>query len=126
MIGLKPPKELQRGFQDDKRKGFVSGYDCLACEKVGRMQQGRTYVHHLWGIGGGKKASDLLTMPLCFGCHQGTGGLHDNLKEFEEKYYTQKQMIIIVNERIFNDNTLKGKDLERYFLVKNYCEEKLN
>lgn len=123
---LKPPVQLRRGYKDKKRLEMVGSYFCLACQKVNRAQTTRTCVHHLWGQGGGKRASDLLTMPLCFSCHQGTGGLHDNLKEFEKKYYTQKQMINMVNEMIFRDFNLKGKDLERYYLIRDYCEEKLN
>lgn len=115
---LKPPKELQRGYKDKKRLEMVGSYSCLSCEKANRAQTTRTCVHHFWGTGAGMKESDLKTMPLCERCHD---ELHRGLDIFEEKYYTQKEMIGIVNERIFKDNTLKGKDLERYYLVRDWA-----
>lgn len=117
---LKPDKCLQRGFKDKKRLEMVASYNCLACQKKNRLQTTRTCVHHFWGTGAGMKESDLKTMPLCENCHD---ELHRGLDKFEEKYYTQKQMINIVNERIYKDRALKGKDLERYYLIKDYlCE----
>ena len=113
---LKPESELRRGYKDKKRLAMVASYPCLICESPAN-------VHHFWGQGAGLKASDLLTIPLCRNCHQGTGGLHDNLAAFEKKYGTQKELINEVNERIFQDNNLKGKDLRAYELIKQFCKK---
>lgn len=111
---LKPPPEMRRGFKDKRRLEMVASYPCLVCGSPAN-------VHHLAGIGNGKKASDLLTMPLCHFHHQGEEGIHQDIAGFEEKHGTQKEMINKVNEMIFGDFDLKGKDLERYYLIKNYC-----
>jgi hypothetical protein len=115
MVGLKPDKCLQRGFKDKGRLEMVGSYSCMICGKEAN-------VHHLAGIGAGKKASDLLTFPICHFHHQGGDGVHNGIEEWEKKYKPQLQFIYEINERIFKDKTLKGKDLERYYLIKNYCE----
>ncbi|MFT6332972.1 MAG: hypothetical protein ACJAW3_001322 [Lentimonas sp.] len=116
MVGLKPDPCLQRGFKDKSRLGMVASYSCFCGNP--------SNVHHLAGIGNGKKASDLLTMPLCHFHHQGEEGIHLDIAGFEEKHGTQYEMIDRVNEEIFKDFDLKPKDLERYYLIKNYCENK--
>lgn len=118
---LKPPPEMRRGFKDKKRLEMVASYPCLACQKKNKTQTTRTCVHHFWGTGAGMKESDLKTMPLCESCHN---ELHRGLDKFEEKYYTQKEMINKVNEMIFRDFDLKGKDLERYNLIREWINDK--
>lgn len=122
---LKPPVELRRGFKDKKRLEMVAQYPCLVCQTFGLKQTTRVNVHHLAGIGAGMKASDLLTYPTCETHHQsGKVGeaVHKGIKEFEANFKSQIEFIGMVNEMIFRDNALKGKDLERYYLVKNWTE----
>lgn len=118
---LKPPPELRRGYKDPKRLGYVAEYKCVCCEMLNAVQKTRLNVHHLAGIGAGKKASDLLTFPLCEFHHN---LLHKNIGEFEKNFKTQAQFICITNERIFNDNVLTGKQLRAYELVKDWAENK--
>jgi len=121
MIGLKPAPELRRGYKDPKRLGYVAQYGCVCCEMLGTKQKTRLNVHHLWGIGGGKKASDLLTFPLCEIHHN---LLHSALWKFEEDFKPQSEFIGIINERIFKDNVLIGKQLKAYELVKEWARNK--
>ncbi len=126
---LKPDPRLRRGYKDKKRLGLLSNYDCQACRLKGERQTTRTHIHHLAGIGAGLKASDLLSFLLCEKHHQsGKIGeaIHKGIAEFEENFKPQLQFIFEINERIFKDRGLKGKDLEAYFLVKNYCKDNLN
>jgi len=127
---LKPEKELQRGYKNSKRLSFVAQYDCMACEMKEERQTTRTIVHHLAGIGGGKKASDLLTFAICEMHHNHDEGeigitLHKGIAKFEENFKSQIEFIGLVNEMIFRDNNLKGQDLKNYELVKNYIQQKL-
>jgi len=116
---LKPDIRLRRGYKDKKRLEMVGAYSCMICGKEAN-------VHHLAGIGAGLKASDLLVFPVCHLHHQGEEGVHNGIQEWEKKYKPQLQFIFEINEKIYKDRALKGKDLEAYELVKNYCEEKLN
>jgi hypothetical protein len=126
MVGLKPEPELRRGFKDKKRLGYLANYSCQVCQLLGENQTTRTELHHLAGIGAGMKASDLLCLVLCQKHHTGKDGVHSGIAEFEAKFKSQLQFIFEINERIFKDRALKGRDLERYYLVKNYCENNLN
>lgn len=119
---LKPEPELRRGYKDPKRLGYVAQYKCVCCEMLNAMQKTRLNVHHFWGTGAGKKQSDLLTFPLCEIHHN---LLHSALSKFEEDFKPQSEFIGIINERIFNDNVLTGKQLRAYELVKNWAENKL-
>jgi hypothetical protein len=119
---LKPALELQRGFKYIKRLGYVAQYKCVCCEMLDERQKTRLNVHHLAGIGDGKKASDLLTFPLCEIHHN---LLHKGIAEFEKAFKSQIEFIGITNERIFKDNVLKAKDLYHYELVRDWVESKI-
>ena len=55
----------------------IAAMRCIHCELSGQEQQGRTYVHHIReGQGMAQRASDYLTVPLCYEHHQGTNGVH--------------------------------------------------
>jgi hypothetical protein len=123
---LKPDPCLQRGFKDKSRLGMVASYSCWACEIDDVRQISRTEVHHEAGIGAGMKASDLLTLGICNEHHNDFGGkagvtIHINISDWEDKYGKQLDIIGELNERIFRDFNLKGKDLKHYNLIKEYC-----
>ena len=115
---LKPMPELRRGFKSPKRLGFVAQYGCVCCEMLNVKQKTRLNVHHLAGIGAGLKTSDLLTFSLCETHHN---LLHAGIEQFEKDFRTQKEFIGIINERIFKDNNLIGKDLYFYELVRDWA-----
>lgn len=115
---MKPPPELIRGFKDKKYLDKVSQLPCIACLIRKEHQTSRTEIHHKWGIGAGKKASDRLTIPLCNLCHTGSFGgakkgitLHYNLTAFEQRHGTQDQLIHITNEILkkYNNDTRRNK-----------------
>lgn len=59
-----------------KHMGRVAALGCILCQVLG---QGKTpaEVHHLReGQGGGQRADDFLTIPLCPNCHRGPQGIH--------------------------------------------------
>lgn len=62
-----------------KSKRHMSRVADLGCMLCLLLEQGKTpaEVHHLReGQGGGQRASDFLTIPLCPDCHRGPHGLH--------------------------------------------------
>lgn len=131
MINLsKPAKELQNGYKDKGRLELVAALPCIICQSLMVFQESRTEVHHFMGHGGGKKASDLKTIPLCDFHHsakfeKGVMGLtiHKNLAKFEEKFGTQKELLDITNEMIFENYDLKGKQLEVYEIIKEFTNK---
>jgi hypothetical protein len=59
-----------------RHMGRVAAIGCILCQALG---QGKTpaEVHHLReGQGGGQRADDFLTIPLCPSCHRGSQGIH--------------------------------------------------
>lgn len=55
----------------------IAAMRCIHCELSGQDQQGRTYVHHIReGQGMAQRASDYLTVPLCYEHHQGINSVH--------------------------------------------------
>jgi hypothetical protein len=90
-------------------------------------QKTRNNVHHLAGIGAGKKASDLLTFPLCEMHHDHPAGkagitIHKGIAEFEKEFKPQFEFIGIINERILRDNNLSAKDFYHCQLVSGWVE----
>ena len=50
---------------------------CVLCTVLSQAQETKTQAHHLRApAGGGQKASDFLTIPLCRCCHTGKLGIH--------------------------------------------------
>lgn len=103
---LKPPPELRNGYKDRKHLGLVATLPCVACEQLKPHERpknrGRLEIHHKTGCGLGKKASDLLTMPLCRAHHQSGGrgvAIHAGIQLFEEKFGTQQDLILQVHEK---------------------------
>ena len=57
--------------------GVVAEMGCVCCSLLDQKQNGRTAVHHIReGQGASQRASDFLTIPLCYDCHQGPMGIH--------------------------------------------------
>ena len=119
---MKPPPELQRGYKDIKHLGKVAELPCVACQKRGEAQTSKTQVHHEWGKGAGKKASDRLTMPLCDKCHNAQFvnsikgiTLHHNLEKFEERHGTQSELIKLTYENLglFEELEIINKHYDR-------------
>jgi hypothetical protein len=58
--------------------GRVAKIGCVLCAKLGAGPT-KASVHHLReGQGKGERASDFLTIALCYDCHQGPNGFHGN------------------------------------------------
>jgi len=97
MISIpKAPVELRNGYKDKEHLAKVGSLPCIACQKLGIKQKFRTEVHHFIGMGIGKRASDLLTIPLCSIHHRkGNRGeaIHEGLKIWEEKFGTQRELL---------------------------------
>lgn len=108
---LKLPPEFRNGYQDRKRLAKVSTLRCVVCTDFEKAKKpGRQEVHHFIGYGIGKKASDLLTIPLCFFHHTANRDATDpKLKElsihgltdrFEAKFATQFELLKLTNEKL--------------------------
>lgn len=74
----------------------VASLGCIIC---GNPQ---VHLHHIRyaGLGMGKKSSHYSVIPLCQPHHQGNFSIHNNPKEFTEKYGTQQYLLERVLERI--------------------------
>ena len=110
----KPPIELRRGYKSPKHLGKVAEMACMACRIEPAPRARRLNLHHLCGIGAGKKASDLLVFPLCEFHHQvgGVGhAIHAEVEIWEEKFGTQKSLILEIHEKL-------GIEIYKNFLAK--------
>lgn len=125
---LKPPVELRQGYKSPKRLGLVASLgNCIVCSEFKLRRTTRLEIHHLTGCGLGKKASDLLSIYLCFFHHQKGGrgeAVHRGVAEFEKNFGTQKELLAITNERIFEMNDLKGDDLRDYESIKEWIKNR--
>ncbi len=100
---LKRPLELRNGYKDRKHLGKVAMMKCVACRKDKPPRITRLEVHHKTGEGMGKKASDLLTLPLCNYHHQSGPkgkGLHKDIYLWEKNFATQDSLILEVHENL--------------------------
>lgn len=112
---LKLPPELRNGYKDKKHLGKVALMKCVACEQEKPHRFTRLEVHHKTGCGLGKKASDLLTIPLCNFHHQSGGrefALHKGVEIWEKKFGTQQDLILQIHERL-------GLTIYKNFLLQN-------
>lgn len=50
--------------------------------------------------------------------------MHRGVAEFEKNFKSQREFLGIVNEKIFEKNDLKGKDLEGYNLIRSWVKQK--
>jgi hypothetical protein len=58
-------------------QAIIGGMECVCCSLLDQKQQGRTTVHHIREAQGmSQRASDFLSIPLCYDCHQGPNGIH--------------------------------------------------
>lgn len=119
---IKPPIELRNGYKDKAHLCKVAMMKCFAC----RIEKpkwpnipGRLEIHHKTGCGLGKKASDLLTIPLCNYHHQkGQRGfaIHRGVFVWEEKFGRQEDLILEIHEKlgitIYKDYLDKNKLLQ--------------
>ncbi len=108
---FKLPPEFRNGYKDRKRIAALSQMNCIICSDFEKAKKpGRKEVHHFIGCGIGKKASDLLTLPLCFFHHQGNKdeadpkkaelSIHGLTERFEKRFGTQLELLKIVNKKL--------------------------
>lgn len=110
---LKPPIELRNGYKNKLHLGKVALMKCVACETERAARNTRLEIHHKTGCGLGKKASDLLTIPLCNFHHQGGErgfALHRGVDIWEEKFGTQDDLILQIHEKL-------GIDIYKNYLL---------
>jgi hypothetical protein len=63
----------------------VRNLKCVVCERMGMVQQGKTFAHHVESVR--DEASDYATVALCFDHHQGPLGIHGlSRRGFEMRY----------------------------------------
>ncbi len=93
---------------DKKRFDQLKQLGCVACAKFGRIRE--PVIHHIRKHTGLSLRPDHQdTIPLCPEHHNmGNESIHHNKKLFEEKFGTEKQLLITTN--------LKINQLERSYL----------
>lgn len=104
------PPEFRNGYKDKKRLEAIAQMGCIVCENEGIDQIDHLEIHHFIGCGLGLKASDLLSIPLCWTHHQKYKdskdvklkklSIHGLTKEFEKKFGTQEMLLKQVNEKL--------------------------
>ena len=88
-----------------KHKGYLKWVASLPCSEC-EIHDDTIVAHHLKGAyaplsgGGGMKASDYFTMPLCFTCHD---KLHKGDKDLRE---TQPYRIMQTLDKAFRDGVI--------------------
>lgn len=108
---FKLPEELRNGYKDRKRLAALSKLPCIICSEFEKAKKpGRQEVHHFVGCGIGKKASDLLTIPLCFFHHQANKdekdpkkaelSIHGLTERFEKRFATQFELLKLTNKKL--------------------------
>ena len=66
---------------------LVAQQGCILCRHLSLGETPATIHHIREGQGGGQRASDYLTIPLCKEHHQGTSGLHGlGTRGFYQRY----------------------------------------
>ena len=93
---------------DKKRFDQLKQLGCMACAKFGRIRE--PVIHHIRKHTGISRRPDHQdTIPLCPEHHNmGNESIHHNKKLFEEKFGTEKQLLITTN--------IKINQLERSYL----------
>ena len=108
---FKLPAEFRNGYKDRKRLGALAKMKCIICSDFEKAKKpGRDEIHHFIGCGIGKKASDLLTLKLCFFHHQGNKdaidpeqkalSIHGLIERFEAKFATQYELLKLTNKKL--------------------------
>ena len=108
---FKLPPSFRNGYKDRKRLAQLATMRCIICTDFEKAKKSsRQEIHHFIGCGIGKKASDLLTIPLCFFHHQGNKdatdpklkelSIHGLTEKFEKRFATQLELLKLVNKKL--------------------------
>lgn len=111
---FKLPVEFRNGYRDRKRLALLATTNCIICtyfEKVKPPSKpGRQEIHHFIGCGLGKKASDLLSLRLCFFHHQANKdakdpemkeqSIHGLTERFEKRFASQLELLKLTNREL--------------------------
>jgi hypothetical protein len=104
---LKPDPKFRNGYKDPKRMAAIHDLYCVVCFAKGLKQTTKTIAHHSIGGGLGLKVSDLKTCAICeFHHNKGGNGdaIHNTpLWEWEEKFFTQNELILMTNRMLENE-----------------------
>jgi hypothetical protein len=93
MNGKKPPTRLESAHM-----GRLKAQSCICCDMLGQRQERPTDVHH---IREGRQArSHWLTIPLCWDCHQGSGGVHGGKTYLRVLNMTEFDLLAATMERL--------------------------
>jgi hypothetical protein len=78
--------------------GRIAAMQCICCELLSMEQETPTSVHH---IREGRIARcDFLTLPLCWGCHQGPRGVHGSKGWLTQLAMSEVDLLGAVIERM--------------------------
>lgn len=78
--------------------GRIAAMPCICCELLGLEQETPTNVHHIRE--GRITRCDFLTLPLCWGCHQGPRGVHGNKGWLSQLCMSEVDLLGAVIERM--------------------------
>jgi hypothetical protein len=95
---------MNKPAKNKQRMADIHNLPCSLCWKLGIRQTSLTQAHHKMSMGLGKKASDNLSMALCYNHHQGSNDAihHMGSKAFERKFCSQDELIEITNKMLKN------------------------
>jgi len=81
--------------------GLVKSIPCVLCSLLGQKQQGPTYAHHIReGQGTAMRASDFLTVALCWKCHQSEIGIHGNKSLLKVAKTTELELLALTVQKV--------------------------
>jgi hypothetical protein len=73
-------------------------WGCVVCASP------MAHVHHLLADRTpGRKASDWLTVPLCYDCHVGTGGIHGTRQDWKMRKLSETQALAKTLEALYGE-----------------------
>tara|TARA_R110000851_G_scaffold9037_3_gene34184 strand:- start:203 stop:487 length:285 start_codon:yes stop_codon:yes gene_type:complete len=91
-MARKPNKETREQYKK------CASFGCVVCAKIYGCENTECEIHHLTGAGLGLR-NEKEFFGLCYRHHRGEDGVHHNTKIFEERFGTQKDLLLWYKEK---------------------------
>ncbi len=82
----KRPTKRKAGYSNPNHMRCVAGLGCAICRRLGLGWVAAEVHHRRTGTGGGRRAKDIDTCPLCPNHHTGADGIHQGRKAWELRF----------------------------------------
>lgn len=98
------------GYSEPEYMEKVAGLGCAICARLGFGWRPAQVHHRRTGTGGGRRAKDTDTCPLCENHHTGADGIHQGRKNWELRFgITELELIRETQTRLgyIDDNAIE-------------------